>query len=166
MFSLQKVISLKMLLSLAFVGSLTVFMPTESFSAPTKKRLEIIIGGDNFCKDDKDCSGASFCHMGSHICIDCPPPFEWVNGTQCVCPKGTVPTADGEDCVECLDDTNCTTLKGDASWYCDTGTLTAGTAIDSYDVKVNSDSSMVAKNIYYCNEIRVEVQGNKIQKCL
>ena len=46
------------------------------------------------------------------------------------------------------------------------GTVTVGTASQSYGVRVNSDASMVAKNIYYCNEIRGEVQGNKIQKCL
>ena len=68
------------------------------------------------------CAGDSFCHMTSHICISCPAPFEWVGGTQCVCPDGTVPTADGKGCVECLDDSDCTTLKEATSWYCDTGT--------------------------------------------
>ena len=106
---------------IAIISGFVVLTPTYVLSAPTKKKLEIIIGGDNFCKDNKDCAGETFCHMSSHICIACPKPFEWVGGTQCVCPKGTVPTVDGTDCVECLDDTNCRTLKGDTSWYCDTG---------------------------------------------
>ena len=47
------------------------------------KKLEIIIGGENFCNTDKDCKGNSFCHTGSHICIECQtPPFVW-NGTTC-----------------------------------------------------------------------------------
>ena len=114
-------ISTKILLSSAVVASLIIFMSSEVLSAPVKKKLEIIIGGKNYCKDNKDCSGDSFCHMGSHICIACPKPFEWVGGTQCVCPDGTVPNAENTDCVECLDDSNCRTLKGDTSWYCDTG---------------------------------------------
>ena len=59
--------------------------------------------------------------MTSHICIACPPPFKWEQNI-CKCPTGTVPNADNTDCVECLDDSDCTTLKEATSWYCDTGT--------------------------------------------
>ena len=121
MHSLQKM-SFSVLLCGVLVVSSILFAPTDSLGALPKKKLEIIIGGENFCKDDKDCAGDSFCNMTSHICIICPPPFEWVGGTQCVCPSGTVPNADNTDCVECLDDSDCTTLKEATSWYCDTGT--------------------------------------------
>ena len=121
MHSLQKM-SFSVLLCGVLVVSSILFAPTDSLGALPKKKLEIIIGGENFCKDDKDCAGDSFCNMTSHICIICPKPFEWVGGTQCVCPSGTVPNADNTDCVECLDDTNCTTLKKSSEWYCDTGT--------------------------------------------
>ena len=55
---------------------LLLLTPAQVLSAPVKKKLEIIIGGKNYCKDNKDCAGDSFCHMGSHICIACPKPFE------------------------------------------------------------------------------------------
>ncbi|MBR6675291.1 MAG: hypothetical protein IKL32_05180, partial [Alphaproteobacteria bacterium] len=100
----MKIIKLygKMVLFCTSVLCLLLLIPAQVLSAPTKKKLEIIIGGENFCKDDKDCAGDSFCNMTSHICIICPKPFEWVGGTQCVCPSGSVPNADNTDCVECM----------------------------------------------------------------
>ena len=123
MHSLQKM-SFSVLLCGVLVASLILFTPTDTFGALPKKKLEIIIGGDNFCKDDKDCAGDSFCNMTSHICITCPKPFEWVGGTQCICPSGTVPNADNTDCVECMTDPDCQDLKGNLHWVCDTDTNT------------------------------------------
>ncbi|MBQ9738939.1 MAG: hypothetical protein IJV75_05465 [Alphaproteobacteria bacterium] len=123
MHSLQKM-SFSVLLCGVLVASLILFTPTDTFGALPKKKLEIIIGGENFCKDDKDCAGDSFCNMTSHICITCPKPFEWVGGTQCVCPSGTVPNADNTDCVECMTDPDCQDLKGNLHWVCDTDTNT------------------------------------------
>ena len=111
-------------LTVAGIIAGVMFTPTDTFGALPKKKLEIIIGGDNFCKDNKDCAGDSFCNMTSHICIICPKPFEWVGGTQCVCPSGTVPNADNTDCVECMTDSNCQDLKGNLHWVCDTDTNT------------------------------------------
>ena len=123
MHSLQKM-SFSVLLCGVLVASSILFVPTDSLGALPKKKLEIIIGGDNFCKDDKDCAGDSFCNMTSHICIICPKPFEWVGGTQCVCPSGSVPNADNTDCVECMTAPDCQDLKGNLHWVCDTGTNT------------------------------------------
>ena len=123
MHSLQKM-SFSVLLCGVLVASSILFVPTDSLGALPKKKLEIIIGGDNFCKDNKDCAGDSFCNMTSHICIICPKPFEWVGGTQCVCPSGSVPNADNTDCVECMSDENCQALKGNLHWVCDTDTNT------------------------------------------
>ena len=122
MHSLQKM-SFSVLLCGVLVASSILFVPTDSLGALPKKKLEIIIGGDNFCKDDKDCAGDSFCNMTSHICIACPPPFEWEQNI-CKCPTGTVPNADNTDCVECMTDENCQALKGNLHWVCDTDTNT------------------------------------------
>ncbi|MBO7257823.1 MAG: hypothetical protein J6V11_02660, partial [Alphaproteobacteria bacterium] len=132
--SLQKISFSVLLSSVLGVFSL-LFIPTEAFSALSKKKLEIIIGGENFCKDDKDCAGDSFCHMTSHICISCPAPFEWVGGTQCVCPSGTVPNADNTDCVECMSDTDCETLKGNLHWECNMDSNTCQCLSGLYEAK-------------------------------
>ena len=121
-------------LTVAGIIAGVMFTPTDTFGALPKKKLEIIIGGDNFCKDNKDCAGDSFCNMTSHICIICPKPFEWVGGTQCVCPSGTVPNADNTDCVECMTDSNCQDLKGNLHWVCDTGTNTCACMTGLHEV--------------------------------
>ena len=115
----QKNIFFKAFLMSAFVGGLVFLTPTDILA----KKLEIIIGGENYCKTDEECSGTSYCHNTSHICISCPKPFEWT-GTDCVCPTGTVPNADNTSCVECITDENCTSLKGGNDWYCDTSSNT------------------------------------------
>ena len=63
-------------LTVAGIIAGVMFIPTDTFGALPKKKLEIIIGGENFCKDDKDCAGDSFCNMTSHICISCSAPFD------------------------------------------------------------------------------------------
>ena len=122
--NLSQKISKMLALTVAGIIAGVMFTPTDTFGALPKKKLEIIIGGENFCKDDKDCAGDSFCNMTSHICITCPKPFEWVGGTQCICPSGTVPNADNTDCVECMTDPDCQDLKGNLHWVCDTDTNT------------------------------------------
>ena len=155
MHSLQKM-SFSVLLCGVLVASSILFVPTDSLGALPKKKLEIIIGGDNFCKDDKDCAGDSFCNMTSHICIICPKPFEWVGGTQCVCPSGSVPNADNTDCVECMTDSNCQDLKGNLHWVCDTDTNTcacmsglheeSGECVcDNPNKKVNEDGNCICQ---------------------
>ena len=112
-----------LVLSILF-ASFAMITSTKVLSEPSKKKLEIIIGGRNYCKTDKDCAGDSYCHNTNHICISCPKPFKWVNGTQCVCPDGIVPNADNTDCVECMSDENCQALKGNLHWECNTDSNT------------------------------------------
>ena len=83
-----------------------MMIPTDVLS----KKLEIIIGGSNYCKTTDDCEAGSFCHDTTHVCISCSNPFEW-SGTECKCPEGTVLNADGSDCLECIIDDDCSGLK-------------------------------------------------------
>ncbi|MBR5130517.1 MAG: hypothetical protein IKV03_04765 [Alphaproteobacteria bacterium] len=114
-----------------------VFLTTLlSLTIPAKaKKLEIIIGGENFCKTSEDCHGNAKCHTGIHICIDCPtPPFVW-NGTTCSCPEDTV-LKDENTCVQCLSDDDCTDNK--ETPYCNTNTNMCFNCPDTFERQGNT----------------------------
>ena len=100
--------------------TLITFSIVLSFSIPTfAKKLEIIIGGGNYCTADKDCATNTHCHNETHICIECSAPFIWT-GTECVCPDNQHKKEN--TCVQCLIDEHC--LDKENAPFCNTQTNT------------------------------------------
>ena len=156
------------------IKKLTYFLLTVTSTvlicsaAPTyAKKLEIIIGGKNFCKTDEDCKGNTKCHNGSHICVECQtPPFIW-NGTSCVCPKDTIRT-DDNDCVQCLSDKDCADNEGTP--YCNTETNTCFSCLNTYERDNNEcvcpASTHELGNFCVCNNENAELNDDGFCQCI
>ena len=124
------------------------------------KKMDIIIGGENFCTTDENCKGGTRCHNQTHICIKCAtPPFIWT-GTDCKCPSETPVQKDDETCVECLSDSNCAGHeKGE---FCNTETNTCFGCPATFERSKDGNSCVCPKDTHEETDICVCDNANKV----